>query len=92
MIRHTDLVGEEYAQGLINRLSALDEEVEALADDDDGRKINNKRYGLEQRYDALSDELIRQMINWHRDSYKISFCVHNENALEHLGLETKGSP
>lgn len=78
MLRHTDLVGEEFAQGVIDRLSALDLEMEELPPGDNDRDVDYKRRRLQDRYDALSDELIRQLINWHRDSFKVRFLADDE--------------
>lgn len=78
MIRHTDLVSEEFAQGVIERLSALDLELEQFPDGDCHHNVDHRRRRLQDRFDALSDELIRQLINWHRDSFKVRFLADNE--------------
>lgn len=76
MIKHIDLVHEEYVQGLVARLSSIDEGLEEVPFGTGDRGIESRRRELEGRYDALVDELSRQLINWHRDSFKVSFVTH----------------
>lgn len=78
MIRHTDLVPEEYVQGLVDRLSSLDEQLESLPTGDEDAVSRNVRHNLDRRYEALADELIRQLINWHRDSFNVRFFGNGE--------------
>jgi len=82
-IRHTELLPEEYLQGLVERLSSTDLQIEEMQGDDDLPPARDPSYELQKRHDFIADEILRQLINWHRDSFKICF-TSDEGDLEFL--------
>lgn len=62
IIRHSDLLADEYVMNLIGRLASIDDDLAGLPEDGDRRT----RCALEQRYEVIADEALRQLINRHR--------------------------
>lgn len=79
-IRHTDLVSEEFLQGLIDRLSRIDLQLEEVKAEEGTPPGRDPGYELQRRYDALADEVLRQLINWHRDSFNVRFAPNGEDS------------
>tara|TARA_R110002094_G_scaffold65298_1_gene75323 strand:- start:251 stop:622 length:372 start_codon:yes stop_codon:yes gene_type:complete len=78
-IRHTDLLSEEYVQGLVERLSSTDLQLEELKCDEGTPPSPDPSFELQRRYDTIADEILRQLINWHRDSFNVRFGTNTDD-------------